>query len=252
MRWSGCCFETAVRQISLAGRDARLAAAAIRFRVSVCNCEIWVLMSWTYTGNDKLARAATRLYEQRVRPCKILPLVFMSDPKRIPDVLAVTRRLPKGATLIYRHFGAVDKLKIAQTLRQIAFARNLQFLVGQDVDLARHVGADGVHLPERDLEQGVELRTCYPDWLVTGAAHSREAVVACAKYGLDAAILSPVFASDSTSAGKPIGAGMLADIIKVTNIPIIALGGISRATAPGLYGSGAAGIAGVSMFVGRQ
>ena len=251
MRLSGCCLETAVKQISVAGRDARLAAAAIRSRVAACNCEILVLMSWTYTGNDKLARAATRLYELRARPCKISPLVFMSDPERTPDLLEVARSLPKGATLIYRHFGAQDKRASASELRQIAFARNLQFLIGQDVELAMQVGADGVHLPERELGQGAVLRARYPDWLITGASHSKNAVETCAENGLDAAILSPIFTSSSKSAGASIGVSALADIAKSVGVPIIALGGISGRTVSELYGSGAAGIAGVSMFVGK-
>lgn len=174
----------------------------------------------------------------------------MSDPERVPDVLAVARNLPIGATLIYRHFGADDRVLVAQDLRQISFARNLQFLIGQDVDLAIQVGADGVHLPERDLARGVDLRKRYPDWLLTGAAHSRAAVAKCAENKLDAAILSPVFASDSTSAGTPIGISVLVDITQSFDIPIIALGGMSGVTAPQLNGCGAAGIAGVSMFVG--
>ena len=209
-------------------------------------------MAWTYTGNDKLARAATRLYEQRTRPCRISPLVFMSDPERTPDILAVARSLPKGAAMIYRHFGAVDRGAIAEELRHITFARDLQFLIGQDVELAAQIGADGVHLPERELMRGVGLRERYPDWLITGAAHSGGAVRACAENRLDAAILSPVFASDSKSAGTPISVSAVADIAKSVDMPIIALGGISGVTALKLYGSGAAGIAGVSMFVGSH
>jgi len=207
-------------------------------------------MSWTYTGNDTLARAATRLYELRVRPCKISPLVFMSDPRRVPDVLAAAQTLPEGATLIYRHFGAADKMATAKALRQIASIRNLQFLVGQDVELAAQIGADGVHLPERELALGLDVRKRYPDWLITGAAHSYAAVKTCADYKLDAAILSPVFTSDSKSAGEPIGVSAFTDIVTKTNIPVIALGGISSEAAAKLYGCGAAGIAGVSMFAG--
>jgi thiamine-phosphate pyrophosphorylase len=247
-----------MRQISPTGRDARLAAAAIRSRMLACNCEIWVhffdwfSMSWTYTGNDKLARAATRLYQQRISPCKIAPLVFMSDPQRVPDVVAVARTLPKGATLIYRHFGDKDKVETAKMLRRIASVRSLQLLIGQDVELAEQIGVAGVHLPERELSRGAYLREHYPNWLITGAAHSFEAIRICADNKLDAAILSPVFTSDSKSAGDPIGVSALADIIGQAHIPVIALGGITPETSMELYESGAAGIAGVSMFLGAS
>jgi len=207
-------------------------------------------MSWTYTGSDKLARAATRLYELRVTSCKISPLIFLSDPGRVPDVLAVARSLPEGTTLIYRHFGAADKTETAKALRQIASVRKLQFLVGQDVELAAQIGADGVHLPERELASGLGVRKRYPHWLITGAAHSYAAVKTCAGYKLDAAILSPVFASDSKSAGDPIGVSAFTNIVTKANIPVIALGGISSETAMELFGCGATGLAGVSMFFG--
>ena len=209
-------------------------------------------MSWTYTGNDKLARAATRLYKQRSRPCKISPLVFMSDPRRVPDILAAARILPKGATLIYRHFGDKNKVETAKALRQTTFAQNLQFLIGQDAELAVLVGADGVHLPERESARGAGLRQQYPNWLITGAAHSYGAIKICADNKVDAVILSPVFASDSKSAGKPIGVSTFTDMVAKASVPIIALGGISSETALALLGSGAAGLAGVSMFSGEH
>ena len=166
--------------------------------------------------------------------------------------MAVAWQMPEGATLIYRHFGAADKAEIAQGLRQITFARNLQFLIGQDVELAVQVGADGVHFPERDLVGGTELRKCYPDWLLTGAAHCVDAVRLCVESGLDAAIVSPVFVSESKSAGTPIGVAVFTAIARHMDIPVIALGGVSRDTVPTLLKSGASGIAGVSIFIGTN
>jgi len=208
-----------------------------------------MVMDWTYTGKDGLSRAATQLYEQRKRPCRISPLVFMSDPDRTPDVLAVAQILPTGAALIYRHFGADDKVVVARELRALSTKRGLQFLIGQDAALAKTVGADGVHIPERELENGKHIRAQHPDWLITGAAHDLDAVHKCATVGLDASIVSPVFASSSASAGQPLGTAKLTEMVKAAEIPIIALGGINEETASGLFGSGVAGLAGVSGFV---
>ncbi len=154
--------------------------------------------------------------------------------------------------MVYRHFGAVNKLEIARKLRKIALKRNLQLLIGRDVELAVQIGANGVHLPERELAQGASLRKNYPNWLITGAAHSYGAVNKCADNKLDAAIVSPVFASESKSAGVPIGVSGFTNIARKANIPVIALGGISSITITKLYGCGAAGVAGVSMFCGNN
>ena len=110
------------------------------------------------------------------------------------------------------------------------------------------VGADGLHLPEKYLSHAPKLRARYPDWLLSGAVHSKAALQSAK--GLDAAILSPVFTSDSPSAGKPIGVEKFTKITRAAPVAVFALGGISGTNVSQLLGSGVAGIAGVSAFGG--
>ena len=207
-------------------------------------------MGFTYTGKDKLASVAARLYKARVRTCALSPLILMSDPQRLPDICAAAKTLPRGSALIYRHFGAKDKQEVAADLRQICFARDIQLLIGQDEELARACGADGLHLPERDLGRAVYLRGRYPDWLLTGAAHSAAALAQT--NALDAAVLSPVFESQSPSAGAPLGIGTFAKMVRGAPVPVFALGGIQAGNVQEILGTGAAGIAGVSGFGGSD
>ncbi len=172
----------------------------------------------------------------------------MSDPERTPNLAAIAKTLHHGSTLIYRHFGASNKTEIATHLRQITLSRNIQFLIGKDVRLAEDVGADGVHLPEEDLEATAKIHNKHPNWLLSGAAHSRGALKMCSKLGLDAAIVSPVFASKSASASKPMGVAEFSKLAIEVNIPVFALGGINADNANLLLGTGAAGMAGVSGF----
>lgn len=172
----------------------------------------------------------------------------MTDPKRTPDVLRGAAGLPNGSTLIYRHFGADNKYAIATALRQICFVREVQFLIARDEELAMVTGADGLHFPEKYLSHAPKLRARYPDWLLSGAVHSAEALQNTKS--LDGAILSPVFTSDSPSAGKPLGIKAFAKITHAAPVPVFALGGISGTNVSQLLGSRAAGIAGVSAFGG--
>lgn len=172
------------------------------------------------------------------------PYIFMSDPERTPDVLRAVARLPEGATFIYRHFGADNAFEMASALRQVCFVRGIQFLIGQDEALARRVGADGLHLPERDLAKGSVLRQRYPDWVLSGAVHHRRNLENI--HDLDGIIVSPVFESASASAGELIGIMGLQKIIQSTPCPVFALGGVNAQTVGSLIGVGVAGIAGVS------
>src|SRR5690349_16348011 len=82
-----------------------------------------------------------------------LPRVwFMTDPRRTPHLERTIAALPRGWGVIYRHFGAADRLAVATRLACLCKGR-LVFLVAADPELARTVRADGVHWPEAKLRR---------------------------------------------------------------------------------------------------
>lgn len=171
-------------------------------------------------------------------------LWFFTDPVRTPDPVGVARTLPRGAAVVYRHFGAADRREVAAELRR---ARGLVLLIGADAALADDIGADGVHLPERIATQAAALKRWRPAWLVTVAAHSAAALRRAET--AEAAVLSPIFASRSASAGKPLGLARAARMVAEAPVPVIGLGGVTRARARMLLQRGFAGAAGVEMFL---
>jgi thiamine-phosphate pyrophosphorylase len=173
------------------------------------------------------------------------PLFFVTDPVRTPDPCAVATRLPGGCGVIYRAFGAANALEVACRLGEIARERGLVLLVGLDPELAEVAEAHGVHLPERAIGDAPALRRHRSDWILTGAAHGAEGLAAGRAAGLDAMLLSPVFPSQSASAGKALGLGRFSDLVEGAGLPVYALGGVNAETAPVLVGSGAAGLAAV-------
>jgi thiamine-phosphate pyrophosphorylase len=174
-----------------------------------------------------------------------LPALWLvTDPARI-DPLAAAKALPPGGGIIYRAFGAADALEVGRALRRIADRRKLVLLAGADEALARAIGADGLHLPERLVSRAPIVRARHRGWMVTGAAHSNLALVRARRARVDAAVLSPAFTSRSPSAGAPIGPVRLAIWIRRAGLPVIALGGVRNETAPGLVRTGAHGLAAV-------
>lgn len=199
--------------------------------------------------DERLWRTACDLSAQAGLQKPLPPLFFVTDPRRTPDPAAAAARLPSGAGVIYRGFGAPEAPAVAAALAQTCRLNGLVLLIGQDAELAEAVGADGVHLPERALAQAPGLRARRPGWILTGAAHSAEALALAADSGLDAALLSPVFESASPSAGAPLGPAAFAALVRAARLPVYALGGVTADTAPRLLGSGAAGIAAVEGIV---
>jgi thiamine-phosphate pyrophosphorylase len=174
------------------------------------------------------------------------PLLFVTDPVRTPDPAATASRLPRGAGVIYRGFGAPDALAVAQRLRDISWSRGLTLLIGADSRLAAAVHADGVHLPERLVACAPGLRLKRPNWILTGAAHNARALFAAHRAGLDAALVSPVFESLSPSAHGSLGPVRFADLVRQAQLPVYALGGVDGRTAKTLLSTGAVGVAAVA------
>lgn len=147
--------------------------------------------------------------------------------------------------MVYRAFGVSGAADQAWRLRAIARRRGLMLLIGADSRLAAAIGAHGVHLPERLAHRAGRLKVAHPRWLVTAAAHGLSAARRAIRAGADAVVVSPVFASNSPSAGSPLGPHRLAAIARQTGGPVYGLGGVKDENAPRLLDTGLSGLAAV-------
>ena len=197
---------------------------------------------------EALSRTAARLRPWLVRGQPLPNLLFFTDPVRTLDPESIAERLPPGAAVVFRAFGAPDAEARGLKLREITQRRGLPLLVGADADLAVAVGADGLHLPERLAGDLPAIRARHPDWLITLAAHDQAAAARGGGIGADALVVSPVFPSASPSAGAPLGLEGLKRIVEAVQTPVYALGGVRAATVEQLLDSGIVGIAAVEAF----
>ncbi|WP_310000668.1 thiamine phosphate synthase [Caulobacter segnis] len=199
---------------------------------------------------EVLSRTAAG-FPPRTERGHILPnLLFFTDPARVADPEAVAERLPRGAGIVFRAFAAADAVDQGRRLRAIANARGLLLLAGAHPGLAEGIGADGLHMPERLAGEIPKLRAEHGRYLITVAAHDLAAVQAAEKAGADAVIGSPVFPSNSPSAGRPLGVEGLKALVSATALPVYALGGVRADTVAQLTGSGVVGIAAVEALSG--
>lgn len=189
-------------------------------------------------SSHQLAALARRLNRDAGGP-PIPSLYFLSDPARTPDPVEIAKRLPRGAAVVYRHFGATDRVDVARRLRSVCRSRALVLLIAADPELAQCIGADGVHWPEALLEPRAG------PGLITASAHDAAAVARAAAFGADACVLSPVFPTRSASAREHLGVFRASQIARRSSIPVIALGGVNERSAPRLIGRGFAGVAAV-------
>lgn len=183
------------------------------------------------------------------------PLFFVTDPLRTPQPEEIAARLPQGCGVIYRHFGESEALSRARRLRAIADDRGLTLLIGEDVDLALEVGADGVHLRQASLGRLSQVHAAHPGLRLTAACHDLATLeLIPVDSPLAAVFVSPVFASRSASAHGvvPLGVEGVRRFAAATALPVYGLGGITTATLESLAHSGLSGVAAVDAFLADE
>jgi thiamine-phosphate pyrophosphorylase len=194
---------------------------------------------------ETLARGARRLGSGRRLGKRWPSLLFFTDPDRTPDPVGIILRLPRGSGVVYRAFGSRSAVEDGRQVARAARRRGLVFFVGADSRLAARLGADGLHLPQREsgrLGRNSQLKRRF---LLMAAVHNEPALRRARLAGIEALVISAIFSSQSPSAGQPKGPRLLARLIRQAGLPTYALGGINAETIKHLKGTGAVGVAAV-------
>ena len=116
-------------------------------------------------------------------------------------------------------------------------------LVNGDLEAAHTLRAAGIHLPS-DGPPVTEAHAVIGEGvLVSRAVHDAADAQAAEREGADFVIAGTVFPSGSKPEGATIGAHGLQTICQAVSIPVIAIGGITAASAGDAMSAGAAGVA---------
>jgi thiamine-phosphate pyrophosphorylase len=194
-----------------------------------------------------IADRARRLKLIRAKNGGVLPrLIVMTDRALMPEPWAVIRHLPRGSLVILRDYDAPDRLQLAHSWRRETRRRGILLAIGADPRLARAVKADGVHWPEALVPK---IKRPMPKGLITAAAHSRRALIRAEKAGVDLALISPVFATNSHPGAKPLGILSFRRLARGTKLAVAALGGVTAQNARHLVHPRPAAFAAIGAFV---
>ncbi len=195
-----------------------------------------------------LARAASRLNAQSGH--STLPsLIFLTDDARTPDPLPVLETLPRGTLVILRARDGARRRDLAHAAAHLAQRHGLLLSVAGDVELAAAIAANGVHLPQAQIAQAASIRAGQTKFLITTAAHDAQAVLRAHQAGAHAALLSPIFATQSHADRAALGVARLRSIADTSPIPLYALGGIDAANVAQLSDIPLAGIAAIGALM---
>jgi thiamine-phosphate pyrophosphorylase len=137
-----------------------------------------------------------------------------------------------------------DLLDVAAALVRLCRARGVPLIVDDRVDVALAVGADGVHLGQRDIPVAVARKLHGPDRIVGGTAASLADALAAQNDGADYVGFGHIYATGSKQkTGAPKGPDAVREVSAALSIPVIAIGGIDGGNYLPVFEAGAWGIA---------
>lgn len=123
-------------------------------------------------------------------------------------------------------------------------------IINDRVDVARAVGAAGVHLGQQDMSIADARRLGLPGWIIGVSAESVADAIQAEREGADYVGVSPVFATPTKAdAAPPLGLEGLRAIRAAVKISLVAIGGIHVGNARDVIQAGADGLAVVSAIV---
>lgn len=167
----------------------------------------------------------------------------------------VREALAGGATFVQlreKHMTTDELVEEAKTILPICREARVPFLIDDDVEAARLVGADGVHVGQSDTACAEARRILGPDAIVGVSAQTVEQAVAAERAGADYLGVGALIPTPTKPDAVDVTPEELARICRAVGIPVVGIGGLHLSTVDILDGTGAAGAAVVSAIFAAE
>jgi thiamine-phosphate pyrophosphorylase len=157
----------------------------------------------------------------------------------------------KAVQLREKDLSTAELLPLARELRGLTRQYGARLLINDNVDVARAVEADGVHLGGHSQPADVVRQSIGRKMLIGVSTHSMSEIQAASEKGADFVTYGPVYATPSKAIyGAPQGLHALHEACMNSALPVFALGGITPERAATVRAAGAHGIALISAIIG--
>ena len=161
----------------------------------------------------------------------------------------VEKALKGGVTFVQLREKALDEqafLEEAKEIQKLCAQYHVPFVINDNVEIAAQIGADGVHVGQSDMEAGDVREKLGPDRIIGVSAQTVEQAVRAQERGADYLGVGAVFPTGSKADAVEVSHETVRAITEAVDIPVIAIGGITKDNVSELSGTGICGIAVIS------
>lgn len=160
-----------------------------------------------------------------------------------------------GATFVQireKNLGEQEFEQEAIQLKKLCGKYKIPFVVNDNVQLAKKIDADGVHIGQDDMNP-LEARKILGEKKIIGvSAQTVEEAVLAEKQGADYLGVGAVFHTGSKDDAIEVPPETLKSICKAVKIPVVAIGGITKDNVHELKDSGICGISVISAIFAQK
>lgn len=167
----------------------------------------------------------------------------------------VEKTLEGGTTFVQLREKELDEahfLEEAKKIKELCDRYHVPFVINDNVDIALEIDADGVHVGQSDMEAGDVRAKLGPDKIIGVSAQTVGQALLAQERGADYLGVGAVFHTDSKADAADISHETLKAITEAVDIPVIAIGGISKENVSELSGTGICGIAVISAIFAEK
>ena len=143
-------------------------------------------------------------------------------------------------------------LQEAEEMKKLCAAYRVPFVINDNVEIARTVGADGVHVGQDDMPAWKVREILGEDKIIGVSAQTVEQAILAEKHGADYLGVGAVFPTTSKDDAAEVSYDTLKAICEAVSIPVVAIGGITQGNVVKLAGSGIDGVAVISAIYAQK
>ena len=167
----------------------------------------------------------------------------------------VEEAIKGGVTFVQLREKTLDEesfLNEASEIQKLCRNHNIPFVINDNVEIAKKINADGVHVGQSDMNAGNVRAILGEDKILGVSAQTVEQAVLAEKQGADYLGVGAVFPTGSKADAEDVSYETLKAICEAVNIPVVAIGGINDSNVLTLKGSGISGIAVISAIFASE
>ncbi|MCA1658919.1 MAG: thiamine phosphate synthase [Verrucomicrobiaceae bacterium] len=176
--------------------------------------------------------SSTRLYG-------ILDLSYVE----IPDSGKIAEAMIEGGVdlvqLRAKGHASAQIAEIAADLHRITAERGVPLIINDHPEVARIVGAEGVHVGQDDMPIAEAREVAGPNCMVGKSTHSLDQAIRAFYEGADYIGFGPIFATPTKPDYAPVGLNEIQKIHDAVRIPIFCIGGLKVDNLPEVLAAGA-------------